>query len=60
MHTIKGVARHYGAEGACLRIRELEAALTDLCVAFETGIFMKRRIVELRLLLAKGVSHAGS
>ena len=60
MHTIKGVARHYGAEAACLRVRELEAAITDACIYLKSRDTNDWLLEKLGAVLAKGVPHAGS
>jgi hypothetical protein len=64
LHTIKGVTRHYGSEGACLRIRELEMALTDACIALsERWGFKAGRdplMARLRDALEKGIPDGRS
>ena len=64
LHTIKGVTRHYGAEGACLRIRDLEMALTDACIElnrrWKSPNWADPLLLSLRAVLAKGVPGARS
>lgn len=67
LHTIKGVTRHYGSEGACLRIRELEGALVDACTKLQARwavptwkTKLDPVVASLREVLAKGVPDARS